>query len=62
MAQELTSKEENELNKKFGKLNVYKEKAEEEDEEKSEPVTEVPENKIENSEKEKFDNERKQLK
>jgi len=62
MAQELTSKEENELNKKFGKLNVYKEKAEEEDEEESEPVTEIPENKIENSEKDRFDNERKQLK
>jgi hypothetical protein len=59
----LSPEKEKELAAAFGKLNVYQEK--EEWEEKDEPVSavsNVPEHNKENSEREKFNNERKQLK
>lgn len=64
MVQKLSPKKEQELAEKFGKLgnlDVYKDKAEEE-EELAEPVSEADESKIEKSEKDKFIDERKQLK
>lgn len=61
MAQTMSPAKEKELGKKLGKLNVYKEK-EEWEEEEPEPVTEKSETVTEISEKKKFLNERSQLK
>jgi hypothetical protein len=61
MAQTLSPEKEKELAKKFGELEIYKDQAEDE-EEIAEPVTEKDESKVEKPEKDKFMDERRQLK
>jgi len=58
----ISPEQEKALAEKLGKLNVYKEKEEWEEEEIVEPVTEKDESKVENSEYQKFKNKWKELK
>ncbi|MEI6118903.1 MAG: hypothetical protein WCP92_06920 [bacterium] len=56
----MSPEKEDELAKKLGSLEVYKDKTEEESE--PEPIVEIPEKTNETTEKEKFETERKNLK